>query len=137
MRQIFLAKNIKYLRELSKMSQEELGLKLDFKNGKSVGSYEQGTAYPKIDTVLALCDIFEVSIDDLVSKNISIDGVTVLGNNVTIANNISSVHQIGGKSNTSQPTCDSSAFNQTRQLELEIAGLKAQVEILKELLSKK
>lgn len=61
---IFIGEKIKYYRKLNNWTQEELGRKVGI--GKNaIGNYERGFRSPKKDTVFALANAFDISIDDL------------------------------------------------------------------------
>lgn len=61
---VFIGEKIKYYRKLNNWTQEELGRKIGI--GKNaVGNYERGFRSPKKDTVFALANAFDISIDDL------------------------------------------------------------------------
>lgn len=60
-------KNIKKLRSLHNLSQQDFGNLFAISRG-SVGSYEEGRADPKIDTLVRISKYFKISIDDLLTK---------------------------------------------------------------------
>lgn len=59
-----IAKRIKELREHHKLSQKELGDKID-KTPSMVGHYEKGSRGVPLDTLRELCKIFDVSMNYL------------------------------------------------------------------------
>ena len=60
----FIGEKIKYYRKLNKWTQTELGEKIGM--GKNaIGNYERGFRSPKKDTMFALANAFDISIDDL------------------------------------------------------------------------
>lgn len=63
-----IAKNISSLRIKKKMTQSELADKLNYTD-KSVSKWEHGDSVPPIETLKEIADIFEVSLDYLVSEN--------------------------------------------------------------------
>jgi transcriptional regulator with XRE-family HTH domain len=65
-----LAQNIKYLRNKSKFSQQELSEKLSVPRS-SLSDYERGHTQVGIDVLIKLSDIFDVKIDDLIRSNLS------------------------------------------------------------------
>ncbi len=67
----FLSKNIKYLRKSDGLTQEKLALKIGV-NRAMVGSYEEGRAIPKLTALQTLSHYFNVSLDDLVNKDLSL-----------------------------------------------------------------
>ena len=61
--------NIKKIRILRNMSQQEFGELFDISRG-SIGSYEEDRAEPKIDTVIKIAAHFKLSIDILLTKEL-------------------------------------------------------------------
>ena len=61
--------NLKNLRKLKKISQEELAEKVRVSR-QSVSKWETGEAYPEMNNILELCKIFHCHINDLVNDNI-------------------------------------------------------------------
>lgn len=59
------AGNLHYLRKRDKVTQEDLADKLGVSR-QSVSKWETGEAYPETDKLILLCDIFKVSLDELV-----------------------------------------------------------------------
>ena len=71
---MYLHLNINYLRKMKGMSQIELAGVLE-KNPTSVSSYENKKALPPLDVILQMCEIFNVSLEDIVFKNMKEEGV--------------------------------------------------------------
>lgn len=63
-------KNIKYLRKQRGWTQEEFAQKLHIKRSL-VGAYEEERADPRIDVLEIVCDIFKLTLDDILRKDIS------------------------------------------------------------------
>lgn len=78
MSQSFAGQNLKYLRKLRGWTQEEFALKLNIKRSL-VGAYEEERAEPRIDVLERLADMFKLTLDDLLRKDIS----DVKGNYIT------------------------------------------------------
>lgn len=55
---------LKALRIKHKLTQEELGEKL-YLSRTSISSYEIGNNEPNIETIIAISDLFKISIDEL------------------------------------------------------------------------
>ena len=66
-----IASNIKYYRKLANLTQEQLA---GFLNGKKslVSNYENGYSTPDIYTLISLADLFKISLDELVGRNIDL-----------------------------------------------------------------
>ncbi|MBL7703373.1 MAG: LexA family transcriptional regulator [Ferruginibacter sp.] len=62
--------NFKYLRKLRGWTQEEFAKKLGIKRS-SVGAYEEGRAEPQLNVLEILADIFKLSLDELLLKDLS------------------------------------------------------------------
>ena len=65
----YLAKNIKYLRNKKKWSQEELASKLEVKRS-SIAAYESKNVKPKLEFIVGFSKLFNISISDLIEKNL-------------------------------------------------------------------
>lgn len=60
-----IADNIKKIREEKHISQQELGSLLNI-SGKTVSSWEIGRTEPNMGYIQSMCDIFNISIDELI-----------------------------------------------------------------------
>jgi|SRR5690606_26782882 len=65
---IGFSKNLKRLRKGMGLNQEELSLTLGLSKG-AVSQYESARNYPNMDTLIKLCEIFHVSLDELILEN--------------------------------------------------------------------
>ena len=63
-------KNLKYLRKLRGWTQEEFAQKLRIKRSL-LGAYEEERAEPRIDILEVVADMFKLTLDDLLRKDIS------------------------------------------------------------------
>lgn len=61
--------NLRKLRKLKKLSQEELAEKMQVSR-QSVSKWETSESYPEMNNILELCKIFHCHINDLVNDNI-------------------------------------------------------------------
>jgi len=62
-------KNLEYLRKSRNLSQEDLGYKLNVSR-QSVSKWESGSAYPETDKMLAMCKLFDCTLDELMNQDI-------------------------------------------------------------------
>lgn len=62
--------NLKYLRKLRGWTQEEFAIKLGIKRSL-IGAYEEERADPRLDVLEVLADIFKLSLDELLLKDLS------------------------------------------------------------------
>lgn len=69
--------NLRFLRRTSKMSQDELALKLGYKSFTTIQKWEDGTAFPRVSTLKKIADIFNVDVDHLLNLNIRSEQVLV------------------------------------------------------------
>lgn len=62
--------NLKYLRKLRGWTQQEFADKLRIKRSL-IGAYEEERAHPNMEVLETVCDIFKLSMDDLIRKDLS------------------------------------------------------------------
>lgn len=67
---IFLKENMQFMRKKQGITQNELASLLETKRSL-IGSYEEGRGVPKLEMIKRMADIFGISIDDLISTDIS------------------------------------------------------------------
>ena len=70
MSQSFAGQNLKYLRKLKGLTQEEFANKLQIKRSL-LGAYEEERAEPRIDVLEIISDQFNISLDDLLRRDLS------------------------------------------------------------------
>ncbi|WP_439882806.1 XRE family transcriptional regulator [Pontibacter sp. MBLB2868] len=66
--------NLRYLRKQAGFTQAQLAEKLDIKRSL-VGAYEEGRAEPKLSTLVNISKLFDVSLDQLITVDLSVDGI--------------------------------------------------------------
>ncbi len=66
----YFYQNIRYLRKIKFLSQEELANRIGVKR-PVIASYEEGRALPKMNTLNSLSSLFSVSIDDLLNTDLT------------------------------------------------------------------
>ncbi len=69
-----IANNIRYLRKIHQLTQEDLAGQLQIKRSL-IGSYEEGRAVPRIMVLKQLATLFELTIDQLVSGDFETEGL--------------------------------------------------------------
>lgn len=67
-------KNIRKIRIAKKMTQTEFAELFDLKR-TALGSYEEGRAEAKIDTIIKIADHFKLSLDQLLRKELTINEI--------------------------------------------------------------
>ena len=68
----FIGKNIKKIRTVKKINQVDFAELFGLARA-SVGSYEEGRAEPKVDTIIAIANHFGISIDLLLKKELTVN----------------------------------------------------------------
>ncbi len=74
---IFLASNLKHLRILNKKTQEEVG-EICNKTNTAVSNWEKGIREPDAVDLFTLSNFFNVSIDDLMAKDLRFDNAEII-----------------------------------------------------------
>jgi transcriptional regulator with XRE-family HTH domain len=69
--------NLKYLRKLRGWTQEEFAVKLGIKRSL-IGAYEEERADPRLEVLEVVCDIFKLTLDELLLKDLSNTASTYL-----------------------------------------------------------
>lgn len=67
----YFAKNLKYLREKKGLEQLELAQRLGRKSSSSISEWERGSYEPKSKILSSLADIFNVTLTDLMMKDLT------------------------------------------------------------------
>lgn len=75
-----IAQNLKYLRQKFNFSQQELAEKLDIPRS-SISDYERAYTQMPLDTLLKLCNVFNISIDHMVKSLLAHKDLEVARNN--------------------------------------------------------
>lgn len=70
----YFGQNIRKIRIVKKLTQTEFA-DLFGLSRTAVGSYEEGRAEAKIDTIIKIADYFDLSLDQLVRKEITINEI--------------------------------------------------------------
>ena len=68
---MYLAQNIRYLRKSRSLSQEELSNKLGYRSYTTIQKWEMGASEPSISMLRTIADLFQVSINDIVYKDLA------------------------------------------------------------------
>lgn len=69
-----IGKNIKKIRSVKKLSQSAFAEKFNLSR-TSVGAYEEGRAEPKIETLISIANSFGISIDYLLTKDLTVNEI--------------------------------------------------------------
>ena len=66
----YFATNVRYLRKINKLTQEEMGKKLG-KSLSTISAWEVGTRQPIVKDTIEICKAFRVDLDDLLYADLS------------------------------------------------------------------
>ena len=69
---MFFGENLQILRKRDNLSQEDLADKLQVSR-QAVSKWESGTGFPETEKIIAICEVFKCSMDELVKGKISLD----------------------------------------------------------------
>lgn len=69
---LLLASNLKYLRKVMQVSQQEVADFVGLAN-TAISGYEKEKFYPAADVIAKLCQFFQINADDLLFKDLSVD----------------------------------------------------------------
>jgi transcriptional regulator with XRE-family HTH domain len=69
-----IGKNIKKIRTIKKLSQADFAARFNLARA-SIGAYEEGRAEPKIDNVIQIASEFRISIDALLTRELTINDI--------------------------------------------------------------
>ena len=70
-----LSKNLKYLRLKNNYSQDEIAELFGYKSYTTVQKWEMGIAEPSVDKLRKLSEIYKVSMNDLLTRDLEKDGL--------------------------------------------------------------
>ncbi len=71
---LIIGNNIKELRKLNKMTQYDLAEKLNYSN-KAVSRWESGEVIPDVQTLVNICEIFEIPISKIFEEKLQLENV--------------------------------------------------------------
>ncbi len=71
----FFSKNLEYLRKSKNMTQSELATKINV-DQTTIGRWEDGNREPTVGNVVNIATVFNISIPDLLDKDLSKDNST-------------------------------------------------------------
>lgn len=74
-----ISQNIKFLRKRERLTQEQLAEKIGIKRSL-LGAYEEGRADPRLNNLLIISRIFNISVDQLISTDINEDTLSSSSN---------------------------------------------------------
>lgn len=84
----FFGKNIKKIRSVRGLSQQAFADLFDLKRG-TLGAYEEGRSEPKIETIIKIANYFSISIDDILTHELTVNELLRFkGDLTTFANEV-------------------------------------------------
>lgn len=78
----FFGKNIRKIRSVKTLSQQSFAELFDLKRG-TLGAYEEGRSEPKIETIIKIANYFSIPIDDLLTKELTVNTLLKFKANLT------------------------------------------------------
>ena len=69
----FFGQNVRFLRKLHNLNQEQLANRLGYKSFTTIQKWETEKAEPTLSTINALAELFNVKLEDLVNQDLSTD----------------------------------------------------------------
>lgn len=78
----FFGKNVKKIRGLKKLSQQAFADLFSLKRA-TLGAYEEGRSEPKIDTIIKVANYFSITIDDILTKEITVNQLLSFDGGIT------------------------------------------------------
>tara|TARA_R110002072_G_scaffold106447_2_gene232472 strand:+ start:16256 stop:17011 length:756 start_codon:yes stop_codon:yes gene_type:complete len=76
-------KNIRKIRSVKTLSQQAFAELFDLKRG-TLGAYEEGRSEPKIETIIKIANYFSIPIDDLLTKELTVNSLLKFKGNLTL-----------------------------------------------------
>ena len=70
----FFGKNIRKIRTVKSLSQQSFAEMFELKRG-TLGAYEEGRSEPKIDTLMKIANHFSITIDELLTKELTVNNL--------------------------------------------------------------
>jgi len=81
----FFGKNIKKIRGVKGLSQQAFAEVFDLKRA-TLGAYEEGRSEPKIETIIKIANYFSISIDAMLTSELTVNELLRFKGDLTIAN---------------------------------------------------
>jgi transcriptional regulator with XRE-family HTH domain len=78
----FFGKNIKKIRVIKALSQQAFAELFSLKRA-TLGAYEEGRSEPKIDTIIKVANYFSISIDDFLTKEVTVNQLLRFNGGIT------------------------------------------------------
>ncbi|MFC2109548.1 helix-turn-helix domain-containing protein [Bacteroidota bacterium] len=78
----FFGKNVKKIRGVKGLSQQAFAELFSLKRA-TLGAYEEGRSEPKIDTMIKVANYFSISIDDILTKEITVNQLLSFNGGIT------------------------------------------------------
>ena len=78
----FFGKNIKKIRGVKGLSQQSFAALFSLKRA-ALGAYEEGRSEPKIDTIIKVAKYFSITIDDMLTKEITVNQLLSFDGGIT------------------------------------------------------
>ncbi|SHI34278.1 DNA-binding transcriptional regulator, XRE-family HTH domain [Mesonia phycicola] len=83
----FFGKNIRKIRNVKNMSQQAFADLFELKRG-TLGAYEEGRSEPKIETIILIANYFSISIDAILTTELTVNQLLKFKENIPLDNHI-------------------------------------------------
>lgn len=80
----FFGKNIRKIRSLKSLSQQDFGELFDLKRA-TLGAYEEERSEPKIDTIIKIANYFSIPIGDLLTRELTVNQIAKFKSELTFS----------------------------------------------------
>lgn len=77
-----IGRNIKKIRVLKNLNQQAMGDLFGISRG-SIGSYEEGRAEPKLETIVNIANHFDLSLDMILTKELTVNDLSHFANKIS------------------------------------------------------
>ena len=110
----YIGKNIKKLRSVKGLSQAKFAEIFDIKRA-SIGAYEEGRAEPKTDTIIKIANYFNLTLDDLLVRELTVNQLSGFDPN-----------QESSTNNISKPTISTNLISKSK-LKVDLSNTEATI----------
>ncbi|MGB5944183.1 MAG: helix-turn-helix transcriptional regulator [Leeuwenhoekiella sp.] len=91
----YFGKNIRKIRSVKTLSQQAFAELFDLKRG-TLGAYEEGRSEPKIETIIKIANYFSIPIDDLLTKELTVNRLLKFKGELAIESEIEKPQALAG-----------------------------------------
>ena len=92
---LMFGKNLKKIRNIHRLSQQEFADIFELKRG-TLGAYEEGRSNPKLETVIKIANYFSIGLEDLLISELTVNKLIKFNEALTTQNDLESVINFAG-----------------------------------------